>query len=55
MSLMGAEANLAVDTLLVSEENKNLSKSSINLLVTAGEKIPGLKSKSSQHENREIA
>ncbi len=55
MSLLGVEAKLAIDKLLVSEENKDLSKSSINSLITAAEKIAGLKSKSSQQGNREIA
>jgi hypothetical protein len=55
MSLFGTEAKLAIDKLLVSEENKDLSRSSINSLISVAEKIAGLKSKSLQKGNREIA
>jgi len=55
MSLLVAEAKLAIDKPLVNEENKDLSKSSFNSLITAAEKIAVLKSKNSRQGNQEIA
>ena len=55
MSLLGSKARLTIDKLPVSEENKDIPKSSTNSLITAAKKIAVLKSKNPRQENKEIA